>query len=400
MKKLYFDITSGISGDMALASLAGLYPEGLAEFEKIISKVVNSEVKLSITHVYRSGINCNQLVIDCDCSNAPFRHYTDIVGMINAAELSDSVKEKSIHAFRLIAEAESIAHGIDIERVHFHEVGAVDTLIDIIGVAWFIDKLGVSEVTAYEAICGTGTINIAHGVVPLPVPAVVKILKDVPFKQIDVQGELTTPTGAAILKAFVHKFHTRVSGTIEGDCFSTGTKEYANATNMLRAVLFEDVDCHDAQNSSRNDKRNTDNVLVLESNIDDMTGEAMGTLLDKLMSAGALDVSYTPIIMKKNRPAYALTVIAPIELGEKLTRLVFKYSTTCGLRKQIAPRVVMAREFVEADVMGEIVKVKHLSYEDVEKFAPEWDNCVSVAEKLRTTPTDIYEKAITIVKGR
>ncbi len=387
MKKLYFDITSGISGDMALSALAGLYPDGLSKFEKVISSVVGSDVKLSITEVYRSGILCNQLVIECDCSNAPFRHYSDIANMINNANLDDKVKQKSIEAFRVIADAESVAHGIPVEEVHFHEVGAVDTLIDIIGVAWFINELGINEVVAYEAVCGTGTINIAHGIVPLPVPAVVKILKNVPFKQIDVKGELTTPTGAAILKAFVTTFGERISGNIIRDSFSTGTKEYDGATNMLRAVIY-----------STDNNSNKDNVLVLQTNIDDMTGEAMATLLDKLLQNGALDVSYSPIVMKKNRPAYSLVVMSPLSIENTITKTIFQHSSASGVRRSIVERTIMNRDFREVKVNNEVIRIKRFTYEDIEKFSAEWDDCITVAEKLGTTPIDIYEKAVSIAK--
>lgn len=349
-----------------------------------ISKLINKKVTLGIENCFRNGVLCSRLTIDIASGDEPFRHFTDIKKMIsNAENLPANVKQKSIEAFLTIAECESQIHNIPLDEVHFHEIGAADTIIDIVGVALCLEELGISEIVSSPAVCGHGTLKMCHGILPLPAPATLKILRGLPMKIIDVEGELTTPTGAAILKTFVSKYSDSVSGIIDREAYSTGTLEFVGATNMLRGFIF-----------TENEKQNHDEVLSVTSNIDDMTGEEFGFLLDTLIKTeGCLDVSYIPAYGKKNRPLYILNVLANPQTESEIIKIIFKHSSTAGLRVNIEKRAVMKREFIQTTTMGENIRVKRLFYGDIEKFYPEWSDCVKAAEKTGKTVREIYMEA-------
>lgn len=385
MKTLYLDITSGISGDMTLALLINLGADE-KKLSEILSSLINKPVKLSTEKCLRNGISCSKLNIEADISGEPFRHFSDIKSMIESSPLlADTVKQKSIAAFEKIAKAESEMHALSIEEVHFHEIGAVDTIIDIVGTALAINELSISRILSSSPVCGRGTIETQHGTLPIPAPATAAILRGAPLKIIDVKGELTTPTGAAILQTFVDSYDDFFSGnTILKEAYSTGDNEYKGATNMLRGIIFE------------NDKTGlTDEIISITSNIDDMTGENFGLLFDILIKQdGVLDVSYTPAYGKKNRPLYILNVLAQIGEEEKIARLIFKNSSTAGLRIRREKRIIMDRNFIEPVVDGQKISVKRLVYGDIEKFYPEWSDCVKAAEKIGRPVAEIYAKAL------
>lgn len=384
LKKLYLDISSGISGDMALALLLSLGCDS-EKLSWVISKLINKKVELGTENCFRNGVLCSSLTIKTAKADEPFRQFTNIKKMILASEhLSENIKRKSIEAFLTIAGCESQIHSIPLDEVHFHEIGAVDTIIDIVGVAWCLEELGISEVVSSAAVCGHGTLKMCHGILPLPAPATLKILHGIPMKIIDVEGELTTPTGAAILKTFVDKYSDSVSCIIHQEAYSTGTLEFDGASNMLRGFIFSECE-----------KQNHDEVTSITSNIDDMTGEEFGFLMDRLIKAdGCLDVSYVPAFGKKNRPLYILNVLTKRDAENEIIQTIFKHSSTAGLRVNLEKRAVMGREFVNATVTGENIRVKRLFYGDVEKFYPEWGDCVKAAEKTDKTPREIYMKAV------
>lgn len=384
MKNLYLDITSGISGDMTLALLINLGADE-KKLSEILSSLINKPVKLSTEKCLRNGISCSKLNIETDISGEPFRHFSDIKTMIESSPLlADRVKRQSIAAFEKIAEAESEMHDLSIEEVHFHEIGAVDTIIDIVGTALAINELGISRILSSSPVCGRGTIQTQHGTLPIPAPATAAILRGAPLKIINVEGELTTPTGAAILQTFVDSYDDFFSGnTILKEAYSTGDNEYEGATNMLRGIIFES-----------GETGLTDEIMSITSNIDDMTGENFGLLFDILIKEdGVLDVSYTPAYGKKNRPLYILNVLAKIGTEEKIARLIFKNSSTGGLRIRREKRIIMDRNFIEIILDGQKISVKRLVYGDVEKFYPEWSDCVKAAEKTGRPATEIYTKA-------
>lgn len=384
MKTLYLDITSGISGDMMLAILIDLGADE-KKLSQILSSLINKPLKLSIEKIFRNGISCSKLNIETDINGEPFRHFSDIKSMIESSPLlTDMVKQKSVLAFEKIAKAESMMHDLSIEEVHFHEIGAVDTIIDIVGTALAVNELGVSRIISSSPLCGRGSIQTQHGMLPIPAPATAAILYGAPLKIIDVQGELTTPTGAAILQTFVDSYDNFFTAeNVLQIAYSTGDNEYKGATNMLRGIMFQ------SGNAPLRDE-----IISITSNIDDMTGENFGRLLDILIkNDNVLDVSYTPAFGKKNRPFYILNVLTKIGTDKQIAEIIFKNSSTAGLRIRQETRIIMDREFIEIVIGGEKISVKHLTYGNINKFYPEWSDCVKASEKTGTPAAEIYTKA-------
>ena len=365
MRELYLNMTSGISGDMTLALLISLGADK-DKISNILSKILNQKVELCIETVWRQSVACNKLNIKCNIEGEPFRHFSDIKKMIESAECKESVKANAIKSFEIIAEAESKVHGIDIEEVHFHEIGAVDTIIDLLGVSIALDDLEIEKITSNIVPLGTGFINAAHGLMPLPAPATLKILHNIPVNKLDVEGELVTPTGAAILKTYVSDFTNLYTGKIIKDSYATGEKEFNGVANMLQGIILENG--------------YSDEIIQISTNIDDMTGEHLGFLYEKLMEKGALDVAFIPAFMKKNRHAYVVNIMTQEQNKENIIYTLFKYSSTIGMRIEKMERVVMNRKIVEKEVLGEKIRVKEISYKDITRFSPEYEDIKRIAD--------------------
>ena len=364
MKELYINMTSGISGDMTLALLLSLGADK-EKLSSILSNILGQKVELELETVWRQAVACNKLNIKCNIEGEPFRHFSDIKKMIESADCKESIKANAIKSFEIIAEAESKVHGIDIEEVHFHEIGAVDTIIDLFGVSFALDDLGIEKITANKVPLGTGFINAAHGLIMLPAPATLKILHNIPVNKLDIEGEFVTPTGAAILKTYVSEFTSSYNGIIINDSYATGEKEFAGVANMLQGIILE--------NGYSNE------VINISTNIDNMTGEQLGYLYEKLMEKGALDVAFIPAFMKKNRPAYVVNIMAQEQNKENIIYTLFKYSSTIGMRIEKMERVVMNRKIVEKEVLGEKIRVKEISYKDITRFSPEYEDIKRIA---------------------
>lgn len=378
MKELYINMTSGISGDMTLALLLSLGADK-EKLSSILSNILGQKVELELETVWRQAVACNKLNIKCNIEGEPFRHFSDIKKMIESADCKESIKANAIKSFEIIAEAESKVHGIDIEEVHFHEIGAVDTIIDLFGVSFALDNLGIEKITANKVPLGTGFINAAHGLIMLPAPATLKILHNIPVNKLDIEGEFVTPTGAAILKTYVSEFTSSYNGTIINDSYATGEKEFAGVANMLQGIILENG--------------YSDEVINISTNIDNMTGEQLGYLYEKLMEKGALDVSFTPAFMKKNRPAYVVNIMTYEQNKENIIYTLFKYSSTIGMRIEKMERVVMNRKIVEKEVLGEKVRVKVVEYKDIKRHYIEWEDYKKIAEKLSIN----YDELMTII---
>lgn len=365
MKELYINMTSGISGDMTLALLLSLGADK-EKLSSILSSILGQKVELELETVWRQAVACNKLNIKCNIEGEPFRHFSDIKKMIESADCKESIKANAIKSFEIIAEAESKVHGIDIEEVHFHEIGAVDTIIDLFGVSFALDDLGIEKITANKVPLGTGFINAAHGLIMLPAPATLKILHNIPVNKLDIEGEFVTPTGAAILKTYVSEFTSSYNGTIINDSYATGEKEFAGVANMLQGIILE--------NGYSNE------VINISTNIDNMTGEQLGYLYEKLMEKGALDVAFIPAFMKKNRPAYVVNIMTQEQNKENIIYTLFKYSSTIGMRIEKMARVEMNRKIVEKEVLGEKIRVKEISYKDITRFSPEYEDIKRIAK--------------------
>lgn len=365
MRELYLNMTSGISGDMTLALLISLGADK-DKISNILSKILNQKVELCLETVWRQAVACNKLNIKCSIEGEPFRHFSDIKKMIESAECKESVKANAIKSFEIIAEAESKVHGIDIEEVHFHEIGAVDTIIDLLGVSIALDDLGIEKISSNIVPLGTGFINAAHGLMPLPAPATLKILHNIPVNKLDVEGELVTPTGAAILKTYVSDFTNLYTGKIIKDSYATGEKEFNGVANMLQGIILENG--------------YSDEIIQISTNIDDMTGEHLGFLYEKLMEQKALDVTFIPAFMKKNRPAYIVNIILSEKDKENIIYTLFKYSSTIGMRVEKINRITMTRKIVEKEVLGEKIRIKEITYQDIKRCSPEYEDIKRIAD--------------------
>lgn len=319
----------------------------------------------------------------------PSRRLSDIAAILTASALSSRTKETALAIFQRLAEAEAAVHGSAVEEVHFHEVGAVDAIVDIVGAAIAIEALGITRLYASALPLTGGHVQSAHGLLPVPAPATLEILRKVnaPWRPCPAEGEMVTPTGAAIL-ATLARFETPTIA-IEQVGYGFGQKRFP-WPNCLRvcpgkaqAVLNLDDQTLD-----------TDWVTVIESNIDDMTGELLGSLMDRLLAAGALDVSYTPIQMKKNRPAIMVTVICPVEEAARLAAVLLRETTTLGVRIQQMQRLKAQRlqQRIDTPLGPILVKVKRLGTRII-SAAPEYEDCLRVSQERGIPLTQVYELA-------
>lgn len=297
------------------------------------------------------------------------RNLKYIENIIKSSELSHYVKEKSLEIFSHIARAEAKIHGKSIDEVHFHEVGAIDSIIDAVGASVCMEYLGIEKVYADNIYKGNGFVNCAHGLFPVPAPATLEILNDTDFelKKSVVQSELITPTGAAILKTFAEPLRAPYKGIKTS--YGSGTKDF-EVPNVLRASEIE-----------LKKKKNRKEVFLIESNIDDSNGENLGYLLEILMERGALDVFYTPIFMKKNRPAYKISVISKKEDVKTLSKLIFKHSSSIGVRFTRYGRFEMNRRFEEIETKFGKIRKKLVEFEDIKKSSYEYEDLKKLAKE-------------------
>ncbi|WP_415238002.1 nickel pincer cofactor biosynthesis protein LarC [Seleniivibrio woodruffii] len=372
---LHFDIVSGISGDMSVGVLCGLGLD-ISEGAKLVSDMTGVSIGASVEQADVSGVMCGRLKLDLPHEHA-HRTMKDIREMLGRSAFSEQVKKDAIGIFQIIADAEGAVHGMDPEKVHFHEVGALDSIFDIAVFAYGVEKLGIKRITSSLPVLGCGFVKMAHGTMPVPAPAVLKILEGVAIAPSSEQTEMTTPTGAAILKYYVKDYGT-FAGKIINTAFSTGTKTFMTVPNMLRGILLERVSQSD--------------LVMAETSIDDCTGEMMGRLYE-LFKGIAHDVTLTQSIGKKNRPVYLLNVLCSRPNLEKVAEILFANTSTAGLRHYPVDRIIMDRHMEETEVLGEKVAVKVLEYGGIKKFSPEWDDCVRVSEKLGMPASKVYEMA-------
>jgi len=308
--------------------------------------------------------------------------YKEILDLIQGLDLPEKVKEDAIGVYKIIGTAEAKVHGASLEEIHFHEVGSIDAVVDVVGCSLLIHMLGVSDVTASPVHVGFGMIRCEHGILPVPAPATAEILIDVPTYSGRIEGELCTPTGAAILKRFAKSFGPMPRAAASKIGYGMGTKDF-EAANCLRAFLYEDV----------SSTENQDSVFEISCNLDDMTPEAVGAAFDALLENGALDVFTTPIMMKKNRPAIMLTCLCKEETCDIITELMIKHTATLGVRIKECHRKIMQRttSTVKTDY-GEI-RVKHAKGFGTEKRKPEYDDVRTAAKKHNVPFQTVYDAA-------
>ena len=312
--------------------------------------------------------------------------------MIAHSQLPPRVKERSRAIFQAIAEAEGKIHGIDPQDVHFHEVGAMDSILDTIGVCLALESLSIDEIHASPVPTGRGKIHMAHGLYPIPAPATAELLTGIPLADLDAEGELTTPTGAGILKALVSKYYNLGSVTIERIGYGAGDKDFSHP-NVLRALLTEK---HDRAGSLTETAGNRETVAVLQAQVDDMPGEGLGYLMERILTSGALDAYYTSVYMKKNRPGTLITVLCKEQRADSLEALLLAETTTLGVRRSTWTRRILDRQTIVVQTPYGAVRVKQ-AYDGERMLhqAPEYEDVAAIARQQGIPFLEVYYSALT-----
>ncbi len=404
MKLLYLDCFAGISGDMFLGALLdlGVSEDALrAELEKLhlpgyqissdrVTKQNVSATKFDVTVFVDVAVNSPSPMLHV--AGHQHRGYTEIAAMIEESALSERVKSRALHVFRRIGEAEAKIHGIPLEKIHFHEIGAVDSIVDIVGACIAVELLGVDEIQASSPRLGSGFVETAHGRFPVPAPATLELLKGIPVQPSNEPFELVTPTGAALLAEFCTRFGPLPTMSIEKIGYGAGTRDLEKTPNVLRAVLGK-------TSASTSTTEETDVVTVIETNIDDMNPQLFGDVMERLLAAGALDVFLTPVQMKKNRPGTLLTVLCESKAVDALADMVLTHTTSFGVRVHEAQRRKLAREIVKVKTrFGEIdVKVGRLRGKIVTR-SPEFETCKQAATKFNVSVKEVYREATRVAE--
>lgn len=330
-----------------------------------------SGYSLSIEKVKKQGFASTRFYVALDeTAEQPHRHLKDILAILDRAKLPDKVREGSGRIFSRLAEAEAKVHGTTIESVHFHEVGAVDAILDIVGAVAALELLDIERIVCSPIPTGSGTVKCAHGVMPIPAPATAELLKGVPIARSEEVGELTTPTAAAILTTLADEFGPLPSMCVEKVGYGAGTREGRMTPNLLRVLVgrVEDAGTNDC-------------VTVLEANLDDTTGELIGHCIERLFEKGALDAYAVPIQMKKSRPGVVLTVLCkPQDVG-RLERVMFTETTTLGVRRSEARRSKMVRRFETVETHYGPVRMKVAQRSGIVTASPEFEDCKGAAKK-------------------
>ena len=393
----YLDCHSGISGDMFLGALLDLDAGFSLDFLRTaLAGLPLQGYALRLEPFQDKGILGSRFDVVLSEQDTHFPHMrslSDIVALLHASTLSPKVREIALSIFQCLAKAEATIHGTNVETVHFHEVGAIDAIIDITGAAIALEALGITQLYASSLPLSSGYVQTAHGLLPVPAPATLEILRQVPahWKPSPAEGEMVTPTGAAIL-ATQARFQTPAI-FIERVGYGFGRKQFP-WPNCLRVCLGRA-----GKANQQSESADVDWVAVIESNIDNMTGELLGGLMDKLFSAGALDVNYTPIQMKKNRPAVMLTIICRVEEGTALSELLLSESSTLGVRISQVQRIKAQRVFERIETpFGPIsMKIKRLG-DRIISATPEYEDCQRIALEKGIPLEDVYDVARRVIK--
>ncbi|RLB19302.1 MAG: nickel pincer cofactor biosynthesis protein LarC, partial [Deltaproteobacteria bacterium] len=379
MNVAYLDCFSGISGDMFLGALvdAGV---PLSELEQLIHSLQIEGCRLQATSEARNGIYGTRVLVTVDQSREKSRGFREIRKLISRSDLPEKVKEKSIEVFSSLAAVEGKIHNRTPDAVHFHEVGAVDSIVDIVGCVYGLFRLDIHAVYASRLPLGTGFVQTAHGSMPIPVPATMALLKGIPVSQTELPHEMVTPTGAALVKTLARAFGTMPPMTVENVAYGVGSRELPDRPNLLRLL---------AGKQGRKGKSET--IVVLETNIDDMNPEWAGYAMECLLEAGALDVNFCPIHMKKNRPGIQVQVMARPEARELLTDILFQETGTLGVRFFYTQRQVVERQEVEVQSpWGSIRAKKIIQADNTEYLVPEYESCREVAQTKGLALREVY----------
>lgn len=452
MSDLYLECNYGISGDMAVAALLDAGADRTA-LEKALASIPVKGFKTEIKRVEKNGVSCLDfnVILDSEHENHDHdmnylfghesaehnhghgehfhghthhhseaeehshaaqheihhgeqvhyeqvhhhehRNLHDVLEIIDKTEMTENARKLAHKIFEIIAQAESKAHSKPVEEVHFHEVGAVDSVVDVIALAVCFDSLHVEKVFVPFLCEGTGTVRCQHGILPVPVPAVANIMQEyyVPLKITGERGEFVTPTGAAFVAAVATEFSLPKNFVLKKIGMGAGKRDYG-VPNIVRAMLVE----KEKKNNPENQFTSAfyDKIIKLETNIDDSTGEALGFVMDELFASGALDVHYLPCFMKKNRPAWLLVVLCRLEDAAKMEKIIFMHTTTIGIRMSQMERTCLARSECSVEVFGEKAEVKVVDVYGEKRFYPEYERVSRIAQKTKKPFGEVYNKIV------
>ena len=381
MRIAILDPAAGISGDMTLGALLSL---GLpaAWLEELPRRLGVADVRVAVRDVQRAGLACKQVEFTIP-SQPHGRHVAELIGLVERAELSDSVKERAVQAFRLIGEAEGRIHGVVPERVHLHEVGAVDAVLDIVGAVEGFEQLGIETVYNLPVAVGNGWVESAHGKLPVPAPATAILLEGFEIAAPGggpIEGEATTPTGAALLRV-LSAGAPPARWRMTGSGWGAGQRDPKRYPNALRIIVAEAAETAEVAR-----------VVLLATDVDDMSPEYVEPLRQALVAAGALDVQTWPVQMKKGRQGFRVEVMAPESLADAVTAELFRHSTTAGVRRWVAERSTLPRHQITVRLDGVAVRVKVLEQAAEGgrvRVKPEYDDVLAAAKALGRPPIEV-----------
>ena len=378
----YFDCFSGISGDMTLGALvdAGVSIDALrAE----LARLDLPGYKIKAEKVTRSGVAATKVFVIVDNKEHGERNLADILKFIESSGLATAIKQKSGMIFKRLAEAEAKVHGTTVDKIHFHEVGAVDSIVDIVGSVIGMELLGISQVMTSPINVGSGSVKTSHGLLPVPAPATAELLRGIPFYESSTKFELTTPTGAAIISTLCVFFGRLPTMKMERIAYGAGDKDFPGLPNVLRLMIGEPAPAYEADTS-----------IVIETNIDDMNPQAYDYVVERLMQQGAQDVYLTPIIMKKGRPAILLSALADKSKADTLLDTIFRETTSIGVRIQEVGRKKLIREIKEIDTVYGKIRIKISKRGDeILTATPEYEDCKKIAEDKKIPLKQVMEEA-------
>ncbi|HWC77969.1 MAG TPA: nickel pincer cofactor biosynthesis protein LarC [Blastocatellia bacterium] len=396
MRTLYFDCFSGASGDMTVGALLDLGVD-VEMFKRQLSSLNVNGYSIKISRTSRLGIAATKFDVNVEAEQ-PARHLPDIRAIINKSELSETTRARALQVFERLAKAEAKVHGTDEKQVHFHEVGAVDSIVDVVGALIAFELLGVERFFASPLRVGSGTIRTAHGLLPVPAPATAELLRGVPIYAGDIEGEFVTPTAAALLKCLCESFGPMPPIRIEGVGYGAGTRNPAEIPNVLRLVLGESGD--ESVLTSEGDVVATQ-VMVIETTIDDMNPQVYGFVLERAFALGALDVFLTPVYMKKQRPGMLITVLCEHTRLELLSDMLLKETTTLGVRYHEASRRVLERVIETAQTEYGPIRIKVAREGNrTLHFQPEYDDCARVAAEAGAPLIEVQAAASAAYRNR
>lgn len=380
MKIAYFDAFSGISGDMTI----GAFIDAGLDFEELkneIQKLNLTNYELKTRKITRNGITATKFDVIVKNQEHEHRHLSEIFEIIDTSKLSEFVKETSKKIFTTLAQAEAKIHNTTIDKIHFHEVGAIDSIIDIVGCAICIEKFGIEKIYASKIPLGSGTfVHSQHGKIPIPSPATIEMLRNFPTILTDIPFELTTPTGGAIIATLAEYGLEKETIKIQSIGYGAGDFEIPQQPNLLRIIIGEIPQKYDEEK-----------LLLIETNIDNMNPEIYPYVIEKLLSSGANDAYLVPVIMKKGRPGIILSTLAPESKLDEILNIIFSQTTTLGVKIFEVRRKKLKREQKEIDTPFGKVKFKLVQLNNAQRLVPEFEECKRIAEEKNLPLIQVYK---------